>query len=312
LSFRLPDILTKLDCETPRTLYIIAWSLSDEAGVFTFSPEKFPAISARTCRRWAARLVKWKLWEVVETGRGRGKHPVYRIRGKAKFIAKQAHNKTGHEAKDKENIKPPCGKPCGGNKNSQRLEWLTDRAKRWAYSYEGWTILRQDDYGYNKLARCLRLCFWELGASREVNDVLTGITMNRLEGKAVSECQSVCFALLRWIASQREKFQRLMECGRRVFSWVAWLVSKFIQGEKPDGQRKPAQSGHGERCECIGCERERVGRRRAEYERTLPKSTTADKWQRWAQQRLADLVWQQKQAELVRQRLRERRGVLNS
>ncbi len=309
LSFRLPDLLLKFRCETPRHLYSLAWSLSDDQGCFTLQPNQFSSWSDRTRRRWVARLVKWNLWEVLDAGRGRGKHPSYRIKGKAQFLSKQAHNKIGHEAKDKKNIKPPCGVPRKENKNSQRLQWLFDRNKRWAYSFASWERLEKGQYGYNKLARCLRLCFWELGASREVNDVLTGITMNRLEGKAVSDCQSVCFALLRWIASQREKFQRLIECGRRVFSWVAWLLSKFIQGEKPDGRRKPAQSGHGEWCECIDCERERVVRKRAEAVRFYGSRTVADKWRGWAEQRLADLVWQQKQAELARQRLRTTRRV---
>ncbi|MBI1743554.1 hypothetical protein HYR54_10885 [Candidatus Acetothermia bacterium] len=305
--FRLPDLLLKLRCETPRKLYSLAWSLSDDQGIFTMTPAAFSSFASSTRRRWVARFVKWKLWEVIEPGRGRGKHPIYCIRGKAKFVAKEAHNKIAHEAKDKKNIKPPFGTPRDEHKNSQRLQWLSDRNKRWVYSFEGWTVLRQGEYGYHKLARCLRLCFWDLGAPREANDALTGIVMNKLEDQTAGECQRVCFALLRWIASQRKKFQRLLECGRRIFSWVAWLLLKFIQGENPDIQPKRAQSRHGERCECSDCERERVGRRRTEYERTLPKSTMADKWQRWAQQRLADLAWRQKQAELVRQRLCEQR-----
>ncbi len=297
----------KMRCETPRQLYTLAWQLSDDQGIFTMTPEAFSSFASSTRRRWAARMVKWHLWDKIDAGRGRGRHPIYCIKGKAKFIAKQGHNKIAHEAKDKKNIKPPFGTPCEANKNSQRLQWLSDRNRRWAYSFEGWKKLEQGKYGYDKLARCLRLCFWELGAPRVVNDVLTGIVMNRLEDQAVGECQRTCFALLRWIASQREKFQRLIECGRRACSWVAWLLSKFIQGEKPDGRRNPTQSGHSEHCECIDCERERVKRRRAEYERTLPKSTMADKWQLWAQQRLADLAWQQKQAELARRRLCEQR-----
>ena len=64
LPFRLPDILVKMRCETPRQLYVLAWSISNEAGVFTFTPKYFSSISERTRRRWAARLVKWKLWDL--------------------------------------------------------------------------------------------------------------------------------------------------------------------------------------------------------------------------------------------------------
>jgi len=242
LSFKLPDVLLKLNCATPRKLYSLAWSLSDEAGIFTQSPAIFPSFSERTRRRWASRFVDWNLWEVIHTGGGRGNHPVYRIRGKADFLKKQLRenerkqeeNKPGHEAKDVKGIKPPFGKPCVGDKNSKRLEWLNDRNKRWTYSFDGWQKLEQGKYGYDKLARCLRYCFWELGAPRSVNDGITGILMNKLEGLPVERCKEACFKLLRWVSQTIEKFKRLMTRGRALFSWIAWLLSKFLKSETPE------------------------------------------------------------------------------
>jgi hypothetical protein len=242
LSFKLPDVLQRLECATPRKLYSLAWSLSDAKGLFIYSSANFTGFSERTRRRWAARFVRWSLWEIVDAGGGRGNHPIYRIKGKTDFLKKQMRenerqqdqNKPGHEAKDVKGIKPPFGKPCAGDKNSKRLKWLNDRNKRWTYSFDGWQTLEQGQYGYDKLARCLRYCFWELGAPRSVNDGITGILLNKLEGLPVERCKEACFKLLRWVSQTIEKFRRLMTKGRALFAWVAWLLSKFLIGETPE------------------------------------------------------------------------------
>lgn len=250
MSFKLPDILTKLDCATPRKLYATAWAVSDENGQFQLNADHFK-VPARTLYHWASWFVsKAHLWEIVEPGGGRGKKAVYLVKGKADFLKKQAHqeaaenwrqqaqNKPCNEAKDVEKTrKPPFGNPCIGDKNPQRLEWLNDKGKRWAYSFDGWQKLEKGEYGYNKLARCLRYCFWDLGAPRQTNDVLTGIVMNKLEGLSVEQCKDACFKLLRWVSQTLEKFQRLMSRGRAVFSWVAWVLSKFLKGERPEAAK---------------------------------------------------------------------------
>jgi len=249
LSFKLPDVLLKLECATPRKLYSLAWSLSDDKGVFTKSSANFPGFSERTRRRWASRFVDWNLWDVIHTGGGRGNHPVYRIRGKVDFLKKQMRenerqqeqNKPGHEAKDVKGIKPPFGKPFAEDKNPKRLDWLNDRNKRWTYSFDGWQKLEQGKYGYDKLARCLRYCFWELGAPRSVNDGITGILMNKLEGLPVDRCKEACFKLLRWVSQTIEKFKQFMTRGRALFSWMAWLLSKFLKSETPE-LAKPEQA----------------------------------------------------------------------
>jgi hypothetical protein len=138
----------------------------------------------------------------------------------------------GGEVKDMKELKPPSGGSRSGDKNPKRLDWLTDKHKRWAYSFDGWQKLEKGKYSYHKLARCLRYCFWDLGAPRAMNDPLTGIVMNKLEGLSVEQCKDVCFKLLRWISQTLKKFKRLMARGRAIFSWVAWLLSKFLRGEK--------------------------------------------------------------------------------
>jgi hypothetical protein len=111
---------------------------------------------------------------------------------------------------------------------------VNDRNKRWAYSFDGWQRLEQGQYGYDKLARCLRYCFWELGAPRSVNDGITGIVLNKLEGLPVERCKEACFKLLRWVSQTAEKFKRLLAKGKALFAWIAWLLSKFLKGEKPE------------------------------------------------------------------------------
>ena len=70
-----------------------------------------------------------------------------------------------------------------------------------------------------------------------VVDGITGIVMNKLEGLSVEQCKDACFKLLRWISQTLEKFQRLMARGRALFSWVAWLLSRFLKGERPEAAK---------------------------------------------------------------------------
>ncbi len=50
----------------------------------------------------------------------------------------------------------------------------------------------------------------------------------------MEQCKDMCFKLLRWVSQALEKFKRLLAKGRALFSWIAWLFSKFLKGEKPE------------------------------------------------------------------------------
>ncbi|MBI1743828.1 hypothetical protein HYR54_12295 [Candidatus Acetothermia bacterium] len=285
--FRLPDLLLKLRCETPRRIYSAAWAISDSAGTFTLYPNKF-GIPKRTLQHWAKYFIQWKLWQVVDAAGGRGKRATYRISGKAEYLQQQAKTKPRKEAVKKQTDKKSLfSTPRATDKTfhrPKRLDWLQDRQTRWAYAFSGWTTLQKNAYGYKMLARCLRLNFWELGADKQSNETLVSIAMNFLEGKPVAECKRLCYELLRWVAHQRDKFMRLLEHGRRAFSWVAWLLAKFMKREQPESKPKASSAvlrGHRPGCECIECERERVGHRRAQANREYGRRPHAN-WAQWA------------------------------
>ncbi|MBI3460501.1 hypothetical protein HY009_06200 [Candidatus Acetothermia bacterium] len=76
-----------------------------------------------------------------------------------------------------------------------------------------------------------------------VIDGITGILLNKLEGLSVERCKEACFKLLRWVSQTLVKFRRLMARGRALFSWMAWLFSKFLKGEAPEAsQARPTSS----------------------------------------------------------------------
>ena len=203
LSFRLPDLLLKFRCETPRQLYSLAWSLSDDQGCFTLQPNQFSSWSDRTRRRWVARLVKWNLWEVLDAGRGRGKHPSYRIKGKAQFLAKQAHNKIGHEAKDVKKSKPPLqDRPLSADQTSA---WKKDKTTRREYFFQGWQTLQPGQYGWEKCAQAFRIPLEEMGLPKSLARSLTGLILDKLVEKPCQVIRGVYVSLgeYLWKAKKR-------------------------------------------------------------------------------------------------------------
>ncbi|MBI1742486.1 hypothetical protein HYR54_05395 [Candidatus Acetothermia bacterium] len=290
MSFRLPDVLTKLRCGTPRKLYALAWQVADDQGVFTLVPEHFPCLSERTRRRWAARLVNWNLWDIVDAGGGRGKHPVYRVRGKADYLKKQqhelasqnerneAHKKPGHEAKDKK-IKPPLqDKPLSAEKNSA---WKRDKNQRRIFFFEGWEKLERGQYGWAKCAQAFRLPLEELGLPKPIATTFTGLILSRLEGTSCAKCKELYEQLGAYLWKCKDRLASLIQKGvRKLCAWISWALSRLLKGlelEAPKSKRQKLweinqrlRGPHGQRCKCIDCERERVENRREEYPQQEP------------------------------------------
>ncbi|MBI1744460.1 hypothetical protein HYR54_15540 [Candidatus Acetothermia bacterium] len=304
LSFRLPSLLLKLRCDTPRRLYSLAWTLSDDRGIFTLDPATFSSFPATTRRRWAKRLVSWHLWELVDPGRGRGKHPVYCIRGKSKFVAKQAHrSKIIHEAKGKE-LKPPlqANAPKASEKTStisKASPWKQDAAKRRVWLFEGWFVLEKDRYGWGRCAQAFRLGLKDFGFSNEWARKLAGVIMNGLEHKSVEECQRVYRELGAWLVRQWGVIRKLAKQGlKRLYSWLGWALSRFLKDQVPEELKTKREKlleiqeqlrqkqGHGQHCECHECDKEHVRRKREAYDRAYGIISSPDgrrTWTNWAE-----------------------------
>ncbi|MBI1744428.1 hypothetical protein HYR54_15365 [Candidatus Acetothermia bacterium] len=274
-------------CETPRTLYMTGWTVSDPDGVFTYAPEKFPGFSERTRRRWAARLVQWRVWEIVDTCGGRGKHSIYRVKGKAEFLKKQAHEngckqqqeKPGHEAKDKR-IKTAVTDTRVSS--DQKSAWKKDPIKRREFFFAGWCQLKPGAYGWDKCAQAFRIPLEELGLSKSAANSVTGLLLFRLKGSSCEMCKKVYVKFGEYLWKSRDRLFKLLRKGlQKLSAWVGWILSKLLQGEtldEPKSKRgklwainqRLRDDRHRKQCECIECERERIEQRRKVYEQRQP------------------------------------------
>lgn len=243
-------------------------------------------MSERTRRRWISRLLKWKLWELVDAGGGRGKHPVYRIKGKAEFLKKQAHaeatenerkqasKKPGHEAKDKELKTAVKDNLVSAD---QKSAWKNDPARRREYFFSGWETLGKHGYGWNRCAQAFRIPLEELGLSKSVANSVTGLILSRLTGSSCALCKEVYTRFGEYVWKSRDRLAKLLQKGlAKLCAWVGWIVSRLVKGEKLDVakskkeklwaiNRKLRAHRHGTQCECVDCERERVEHQRKEY-----------------------------------------------
>jgi hypothetical protein len=106
-----------------------------------------------------------------------------------------------------------------------------------------------------------------------VVDGITGIVLNKLEGLSVERCKEACFKLLRWVSQTLGKFKRLMTRGRALFSWVAWLISKFLKGEMPEAaEAQQARTRDQRLCTRIRALKSWLALREKEFETRRPCS----------------------------------------
>ncbi len=91
--------------------------------------------------------------------------------------------------------------------------------------------------------------------------------MNKPEGLSIEHCIETCYKLLHWVSQTLEKFKRLMTGGRALFSWIAWLLSKFLKGETPEVSRaKQAEFSDQQRARRITALKAWLAQREKEFE----------------------------------------------
>ncbi len=263
LSYRLPSILLKLRCPTPRRIYSLAWSLSDAHGCFVLDATRFE-MPKRTIQHWLKYFVKWHLIEVIEAGGGRGRRAVFKIKGKTEYLRQQTKTKLCKEA----SIKSKEIKAFTANASDKNPKaWLLDRQKRWTLSFRGWDKFVKGKYGYDQLAQCLRYNLWDLGLGKTANEKITGLILNALEDQSCDNCKDLCGRLLRFLADHRVRLLKFAGKLRRVCSWVGWLIAKLKAGLGLRKTHSMELGAHRESCECHECDRQRVARQRAEAKR---------------------------------------------
>jgi len=269
LSFKLPDVLLKLRCETPRQIYSTAWALSDNDGCFPLDATQF-GVPKRTLQHWFKYFKRWHLIQAVDVGGGRGRRALYKIVGKAEFFRKQQQNKLRNEAVNKDKNKKRFPENAEKYIKQNERHWLNDRQKRWQYSFQSWEKCEKGTWGYNRLAQCLRYCLWDLKLDKTTNEELASLVLSRLEGQSKERCQEICHSLLRALFNQRERLHKFIKLGQRAFSWIGWMLAKLLKHEQPENKpelRNSTSISHRAGCECIQCDRQRVAEQRAQAER---------------------------------------------